>query len=65
MIHRNIKNHLEPPIKYEISEIPIKEKDSFTSYVLKLEIFEAKYKPISLRFHGMGFLQHFISYKKV
>ncbi len=55
MIHRNIKEHLEPLVKYMISELPLKEESS-VKFILKLEIFESKLKPVILKFHNAGFI---------
>ena len=62
MIHRNIKEHVEPPIKYHISKIDIKsEEDKETRYVIKVIVEKSKVTPISLKFNGLGFIfiRHF------
>ena len=52
MIHRQIRERVEPIIDYDISSIVIKEDES-PRYVLKVEVKTNKNLPVALHDHGM------------
>ena len=59
MIHRQIKEHVESPIRYMIS--PIKVENNPSRYVLVIDVKKTEYPPISLKFNGIAsiFVRHF------
>lgn len=59
MIHRQIKEHVEPPIRYMIS--PIKVENNPSRYILMIDVKKTMYPPISLKFNGSAsiYVRHF------
>lgn len=59
MIHRQIKEHVEPRVRYMIS--PIKVENNPSRYILSIDVKKTGYPPISLKFNGIAsiFVRHF------
>lgn len=60
MVHRLIKEHIEPPIHYLIEPIAVP-GTSPIRYVIAIKVQQSLYPPISLRFGGLGviYIRHF------
>lgn len=60
MVQRLEREHIEPPIHYEISAIPIPDSKP-TTYIIEIDVEKSKYPPISLHFGGTStiYLRHF------
>lgn len=60
MVHRLIKEHIEPFIHYVIKAIAV--PDTFpTRYILSIKVDKSLYPPVTLRFHSSGsiYIRHF------
>lgn len=60
MVQRLVKEHIEPPIKYQISTMIVPNTKPIR-YVLVISVEKSKYPPISLRFNGSStiYIRHF------
>ena len=60
MVHRLIKEHLEPPLSYEIIDHPVPDTKPLR-YVIEIRVSPSKFPPISLKFDGDAsvFVRHF------
>lgn len=60
MVQRLIKEHIEPDIKYQITNIPVYDTKP-TRYLLKIEVFKSAYVPVTLKFKGTAsiYVRHF------
>lgn len=60
MVHRRVKEHVEPFLHYVIKAIPV--PDTFpTRYILSIRVDKSLYPPVTLRFNGIGsiYVRHF------
>lgn len=60
MIHRLVKEHIEPEIRYRISKLEVPETRP-TRYVLRIDVEKSKNPPVTLKFKGFAsiFIRHF------
>lgn len=60
MVQRLVKEHIEPPIRYTISALPVPDTKP-TRYVIQIEVEKSKYPPISMHFGGLSviYVRHF------
>ena len=60
MVHRLIKEHVEPYIYYTIKPIPVPQTSPIR-YIIAIEVKQSNFPPVSLKFNGIGviYYRHF------
>ena len=60
LVQRKISEHIEPPLRYKISSLPVPSTHPIR-YVLAIRVEKSKMPPLTLRFHGSGtiYVRHF------
>lgn len=60
MVHRLIKEHVEPFLHYTIKAIPVPDTKP-TRYIVAIDVEKSLYPPVSLKFNGIGviYTRHF------